>query len=352
MLTKMLKEADLSNFPNHIVIYGQNFAQETLTEEYSAYRREWVDRAKNYYAGDFPLHLDIEVTNNCNLRCTMCFVDFSLDKGKFIDINLFKKIIDEAAQYKLPSIKFNYRGEPLLHKQLVEMVKYAKGAGIIETQFNTNATLLNDANSEQLITAGLDKIIVSIDSIHPEKYNKIRVGANFEQVVKNIKRFAAIKRSLKKNTPVLRVQMVCMQENQDEIDDFIAFWRDTADQIGLNRYKKPRNQKESRGIVDYAQQAGPCPQIFQRLVIGCDGKVTMCCGDTSREVVLGDAYKTPVARIWQGETLNNIRRMHREYRFDEIAPCRLCSINWHSQGEEWNWLPGIKEYARLSKNVE
>ncbi|MFC1590161.1 radical SAM/SPASM domain-containing protein [Candidatus Omnitrophota bacterium] len=336
MPAELLKDADLSNFPNHITFYGNNFDRQTLDAEYKEYRKKWVEYPKDQYIGDFPLHLDIEVTNNCNLRCTMCFVDFTVDKGKFIDIGLFKRIVDEGSRHDLSSIKFNYRGEPMLHPQLIEMVRYAKKSGIIETQFNTNATLLDEERSEQLITAGLDKIIISIDGINPETYKKIR-GADYHRVVANIKRFIEIRRSLKKKKPVVRVQMVCMEENRHEIKDFVAFWRENADQVGLLRYRwKPDEPKgKDQALDDYRKFTKPCHQLFQRLVVGCDGKVSMCCGDNLRKVIIGDVNKTGIKKLWDSDILNKIRGLHREGRFDEVAPCKACLINRHNNGASW-----------------
>lgn len=343
MLSDILKEADLSNFPNHITFYGDNFEKDVLTEEYLDYRKKWVEYPKNFFVSDFPLHLDIEVTNSCNIRCKMCVMDFTVDTGEFIDVELFKKVVDEGSRHGLASVKYNYRGEPLMHKHLVEMVEYTKKRGIIEAQFNTNATLLTEEKSEELINAGLDKIIISIDSINPAVYNSIRIGADFHKVLSNIRRFIEIRDYLKKRKPIVRVQMVCMLENQDEVHDFVVFWRKIVDQVGLIRFKKQRAVQDDQRIVDYSRYSKPCQQLYQRLVNGCDGKVTMCCGDTLRKVVLGDAYKTPVAEIWKGDTLNKIRKLHRENRYNEIAPCKTCSVNWHNKGEEWSWLPDLNK---------
>jgi len=110
MITELLKDADMSNFPNHITFYGKNYRPGIADDKYKEYRRKWVEYSKECYVSGFPLHLDIEVTNRCNIRCTMCFVDFSVDKGEFIDVALFKKVIDEGAKHGLPSVKYNYRG--------------------------------------------------------------------------------------------------------------------------------------------------------------------------------------------------------------------------------------------------
>lgn len=76
-----------------------------VDETYVEYRRRWVEYPKNNYLGEFPLHIDLESTNACNLRCEYCSRNFMAEKLGYMEFDLFKKCIDEASQYNLPSIK-------------------------------------------------------------------------------------------------------------------------------------------------------------------------------------------------------------------------------------------------------
>ena len=123
-------------------------------EGYQAYRSEWDQRPVDRNPGSFPLHLDLDPTNACNLKCTMCPRTHYLNNGLtnwapggkigFMDFALFCRIIDQAADNGVYSIKLNYLGEPLLHPRVVDMVAYAKARGL-EVMMNTNATLLSAA---------------------------------------------------------------------------------------------------------------------------------------------------------------------------------------------------------------
>ena len=75
-----------------------------------------------------------------------CFREYLATPDRIIDINLAKKIIDQAAEIGVYSIKFNWRGEPLLNPKLPELIYYSKKKGIIETIINTNATNLTEKN--------------------------------------------------------------------------------------------------------------------------------------------------------------------------------------------------------------
>ena len=127
------------------------------------------------------------------MACPFCFREFTVTPDKIIDEKLCYDLIDQASAMRVPSMKFNWRGEPLLNSKLADYIKYAKKKGILETIINTNATNLNRKNSEKLIDAGLDMLIYSFDGGSKKTYEKMRPGRfkknNFEDVYNNIKNF-------------------------------------------------------------------------------------------------------------------------------------------------------------------
>jgi radical SAM protein with 4Fe4S-binding SPASM domain len=337
------KEADLSNYPNHVIIPGTTpvhaWTFDESLERYRNYRKEWVLRGKDHLSGNFPLHVDIETANFCNLRCTMCAIDFTLEKGKLISWDLVKQIIDEGASYGLPSLKFNFRGEPLLHPELPRYVRYAKEKGILETQFNTNAMLLHGKMAEGLLDSGLDRMIVSMDGVTAETYNKIRVHGNFDRVLKNVQEFIRMRNERGLRNPMVRIQMVCMYDNQQDILAFIQYWRGIVDHIGLIRYRNPEGEMQSGQRIDLAPtQTIPCRQLWQRLMVTSDGRVLMCCGDHDAREVLGRLQEQSLKEIWDGATLGYNRMLHLEGRSDEMEICRKCEVNKVAPKEEWVWL--------------
>jgi MoaA/NifB/PqqE/SkfB family radical SAM enzyme len=290
---------------------------------YAEYRRKWHENPKKGVVSEFPLHLDVESTNNCNLKCPMCSRNFMTEKIGYMSWELYKKIIDEGARYELPSIKLNYRGEPLLHPQLVQMVKYAKDCGILEVQFNTNGFLLDEKKASELLDAGLDRIIFSVDGATRETYNKIRVGSDFDTVVNNIKRLIKMRNDRNMKRPCVRVQMINMEETRNELDSFVEMWKPIANKIGITTKREP---DPTKGVVKYTK-AFPCPQIWQRMMICWDGEVRMCCGDWMGEVVIGDARKDDLYELWHGETYSRMREFHRKGEFNKIPVCARCEVN-------------------------
>ncbi|MBU2562624.1 MAG: radical SAM protein [Nanoarchaeota archaeon] len=292
------------------------------SKEYIKYRRKWEENPKKHIVGDFPIHLDIESTSVCNLKCPMCFQSFNPPDKGFIDYDLFKKCIDEGVSKGLCSVKLMYRGEPLLHPRIEEMVKYCKEKGIIEVMFNTNATLLSKEKSRALIEAGLDKLICSVDGYTKEVYEKIRRGGKFETVLENIKNLQRLKKELGSEKPKVRIQMVDMPETHEYIEGYIKFWKEIGDDIAIEDLSDWNIQKEDyTALKDFA-----CAQLWQRLIVLYNGDVLLCCADHFKEMVLGNAGKESISKIWKSPKLNQFRDLHINGESHKMKICRLCGL--------------------------
>ncbi len=302
-----------------------------LNLPYRLYRLKWNLAGNKKIKFGFPVHIDLEATSNCNLKCEMCPQSFAPDKFKrgYMEMKLFKKIIDEGSKNGLKSIKLNWRGEPLLHPKIPEMIKYAKDKGIIEVMFNTNGQLLNPELSEKIIDAGLDKIIFSMDGATKETYEKIRKGASYEKLIKNIKDFVEIRNKKKKRKPFVRIQMVKMDETKKEVDKFIKMWDPIVDHIAVNDYSN-RGEENERGVKTKWVSVGrrTCPQPFQRMMIAFDGSVMPCCFDWYGRLKMGDATKQSIKDIWTGEKLKKFKNMqlNNPDKMNDTPGCDECTL--------------------------
>ena len=231
---------------NKLAFSGQNYQQFSSTgqsrwlsfrdERYLEYRRLWAERAAIGEPGEFPLHLDIETTNHCNLKCTMCPRTRYLAAGDWswspqglgrMDFALYSRLIEQAAAGGAYSVKLNLLGEPLLHPDLLRQVALASGRGLY-VQLNTNAMLLTSEISRNLLEAGLDDIFFSLDSPYREKFENIRVGACFETVVNNIAEFVRLKNEVGRHHVQTRAAMVTDVSgptSEEEKDDFSRLMR-------------------------------------------------------------------------------------------------------------------------------
>lgn len=337
--SKSIKEEKLySGFSNYDEINIENRRKAAVEEierwgkdaqRFKDYRLEWVKAANEDYVPKYPLNVDIELSDACNLRCKMCVHGFGGVKNVgFMDEKLAIKLIDQCAEMGVPSIKFIWRGEPTLHPFLPKAVKYAKDKGILEVQINTNG-LPPERNKDALIECaknGIDRIIFSVDGFSKETYEAIRIGGNYERLLRNIHNLLEWRKKNKSIKPFVRLQMVRQKINMHEVDDFIKYWTPLVDDIRISDVTN-RGQGNQLSVGDQVSVGRKrCPQPFQRLVVGRDGRVSACCSDWFQEFVVGDAKKQPLSEMWNNEKMNYMREIQNTNQHDKIKMCRNCYV--------------------------
>ncbi|MBF0380230.1 MAG: SPASM domain-containing protein [Magnetococcales bacterium] len=257
--------------------------------------------------------------------CIHGMVEGGLQNTGFIEPYLAYRAIDECAELGVYSIKFNFRGEPLLHENIVDFVRYGKQKGILEVQFNTNGLPANHEKIEALVLSGLDRIIFSIDGANKESYEKIRIKGNYDKLLGNIAKFIELRKIHKQTRPFIRVQMVRSKDEELEAEQFVEYWsKKGVDDIVL--IDKQKRDSSGNPLKDGKPAIGRafCAQPWQRLNINRDGKVLMCCADWDRLSVVGDFNNQSIKEIWNSPKLIKYRQMIKEDRMDEITACKAC----------------------------
>jgi radical SAM protein with 4Fe4S-binding SPASM domain len=180
-----------------------------------------------------PTELQVEITGACNLRCHMCLVRYRPPINRVqgsLRFDDFTRLVD--ALPGLRRLTLQGLGEPLLHPDLVRMVAYAAGRGI-RVGFNSNATLLTERTAARLIEAGLGWLHVSVDGATAATYERIRDGASFGTLCRNVRRLVTTKDRLGADRPDLRVVFVAMRDNVAELPDVVRL----ADEWGIGQVR-------------------------------------------------------------------------------------------------------------------
>lgn len=295
-------------------------------EKYHQYRRDWAEYPRRREFPPFPLHVDIETTTRCNLRCPMCARTRLLKKGEFTD-NLdltwddYTRIMDQVGDMGSYALKLANLGEPLIHPDIIRQVKYAKDRGVIDLLMNSNGALLTPEMSGEIMEAGLDKMLVSFDSPYPEEYEKIRVGGRFSKTFENVKKFSELR---DKRFPhvFIRVSMVLFDwsdKTRQKIKDMAELFAPYVDAIGMTDYVDFLDDSEKPVYPDFF-----CGQLTQRLIFLIGGKMVMCCTDDKAECPVGDWRTDKVRDVWSGRKLGGIREMHQKGEYHKIDICRRC----------------------------
>lgn len=295
--------------------------------EYHEYRKKWDEVPRTHEVTKFPMHLDIEINSTCNLHCKSCgFHSFTsldryrIDGGEYMSLSTYKRIIDEGAEKGLKAIKLNYRGEPLLHPHLVEMVRYAKEKGILDVMFNTNGMLLDANTSRELLKAGLDQVLFSIDDHREKVYNELRPGADFKVVLQNLYAFK-IMRDMLKSKCIVRVSKVNHERYQDKNENYFELFKRIADEVGLQEWLD-----YTRELKDTRRSEYQCAYPWQRMVICASGEVQYCCGLYAPNKTIGNINLHDVEELWNSSRMKIIRKMHETKMTHQLASCIECPM--------------------------
>lgn len=308
------------------VVYREEWKKHR-SPAYFDYRRAWDEIPRQKVETDFPIHLDIETTNVCNLKCPMCPRTTMVERNEFSPLGLMSReeyagIIDQGMQHGLRSIKLNYLGEPLAHKDVVWQVEYAKKKGVLDVMMNSNATLLRPARGEELLKAGLDNLFVSFDAVSPDLFADRRVGTTIGRVIDNVYQFVKLRNAKYPHVQV-RISMVMYKEKKwlDQFEGLKIMWRDLVDAVGFGFYteRDPNSQGEFPAVPGFW-----CAQPFQRMFLKYNGNVTICCVDDKDEVVVGNWREQKLHAIWNGDAYKEIRRLHAGGDYYQMAMCRKC----------------------------
>ena len=305
----------------------------------------------------WPLQLQIEPTNRCNLQCPLCPGTDNLNRPKGnMDPGLFRKVIDEIGDKLFILYLWNW-GEPFLNPAIYEMIAYARGKGI-RVVTDTNGHLFGERETaDKLIQSGLDILSFSVDGITQKSYEAYRRGGDLETVLQGIRLIVARKRALKSQTPFLALRFMVMRHNEHEIPQLQAFSRALGvDALVIKKmnpvFRAPYGEKGSNGqeeaflpkdsryrrfSYDPASQAAlkvrrnPCRNLWSSATINWDGMVSPCCCDPDGKYSLGNSNETAFRSIWRGAAY---RRMRSNFRSDwqQIPICRECT-NAYQGGE-------------------
>ena len=327
-----------------------------LGEKFVQYRKTFDSVNKFEIETKFPLYLQIELHQICNLRCPMCSITVPEAREKYVtdkhlSWEMYEKIILEAEKYECPSLNPQGFNEPLLDQNLEDHIKFAKKHGFIDIFMNTNATLLSEERSKKILEAGLTRLRFSLDAATKETFEKIRIGADYESVMKNIERFVELRNKGGYKLPVIGVNFVKMKTNEHETDEFIEKWKDIVDFVVIQEFVPPELECDYSefypGDSTYQKDiknSFNCQQPWQRLFIHNTGDVSPCCTAFSAELSLGNISSETLHQLWNGNTMKNLRKIHKSGNYIENKWCEKC-VNGMCGKPNTNGLLEIKKIS-------
>ena len=311
-------------------------------------------------AEQFPLMIILAVAYPCNALCPHCpYTNSDIRKSyrdtPWIAPELFKKIADEAGKYGA-YIRITGGGEPFLHKDLVEMVEYAKSVGA-RIGIITNGSKCTPDKIDRLLACHTDAIEYSVDADDPQTYAIVRKGLDWETLLKNVHYTIEKRNALKSETKII-ASVVHQDIIADKIDRVINFWSGLVDTVIKRKfltwgYNTRLTAEKSGDPSAYLGEGVPCPFPFERLNIDTRGQVMVCGFDISGVTNFGNVNHQSIGEIWRGPQFEAWRQKHLEGRGGEIDMCSQCP-DWKYRSWTHNYwkvlgTAGEVRKARLSK---
>jgi MoaA/NifB/PqqE/SkfB family radical SAM enzyme len=306
----------LDNEINHNLIIDN---KKIKNKKYIEYRNEWENVVKKHKVNDFPINLDLETITACNLKCPFCSQKDNKTIIKLDDYYI-DKIIEEIKD-NIYACKLQYRNEPLCDSRVFDIIKRLKKVNVLEVMFNTNGILLNKINVDKLIDSGIDKIIISVDTLDSKMYKKMRKGGDLYILLKNLEYL------FKKNNNqiTIRIQAVIKDQSIFSISEYKEYFQNKVDQIAFNRYLNFDDHTELKEEFEFC-----CGQLWQRLFILADGDIIPCCramkGFDEKLKILGNIKSNSIQEIWKSSKLKVLRELHKNNESHKIYMCRICQI--------------------------
>jgi hypothetical protein len=329
------------------------------SDEYQDYRNEWDRREKDLDPGLAPVHLDLEVSAICDLRCgatladpkgfcnihthehirTQGFKDKTYKPG-LMDPKLYYQLMLDAYDLGVQSIKLNFRGEPTLHPEIISFIAEADGL-FLDIMMNTNGNggARKDPNIfTRIVEAGITNLMFSVDACSGKSYKKQRVGGDWQLLLNSVKTAIEARKKSDSNSDCrIRASVVRTSLNKDDVDSgrMQEFWVDQmgVDWLSISECYYPAGINHpwaaSEWIPMYEDEFA-CADPFRRMIITWDGKHTFpCCQSFSGEVDGGNVLALDdldILTAWHSKEFNHLRKLHISRKWSESMMCQTCPL--------------------------
>lgn len=298
-----------------------------------------------------PYSVLLSPMDYCNIKCIFCpfhgEVRGDNRSPEIMSFELFKMIIDQLSEFpqKVKTLIFCGRGEPTLHKDLPDMIAYAKEKNVAEAiRLTTNGFNLSPELNLRLIEAGLDYIRISVPAMDAETCFEL-TGAelDLDKYIGNIKHLYDHKHAnmtvFCKTTNVALGAKNGAAMNQELAKKFYTAFDDCCDYCFVENivpqvpHKMTEEEKakmwigntETKNVYVVENEGCPvCERLFYHFTINSSGNVFPCDLNENENLRLGNVKEKSLTQIWNGETLHKIRLAF--LNGDIPKACEDCSV--------------------------
>ena len=236
---------------------------------------------------------------------------------------VWQRVLNEVRE-TAHTIQFYFQGEPLLNKDLPQMICEAHEAGLY-TIVSTNAQALTPDLAEALVRAGLNRIIVSMDGLTDESYNAYRIGGSLEKCKQALHWLHQSKIKNQKSKITIELQCLRLKSNEHDWAEFKRIYKQLgADKLTFKTAQlydyanghplMPSDPRYSRyvqgadGLYHRRKLHRGCLRVWSGVVITTTGEVLPCCYDKTHAHAYGNIMNAPLKELFTNERATAFRR--------------------------------------------
>lgn len=285
-----------------------------------------------------PFLVQIFPVYACNFKCNYCIHSIEKIKRNYIsdevcmEFETFKKVVDDLKSFpqKIKMLRFAGTGEPLMHKDIAKMIRYAAESNIAESiDIVTNGSLLSKELSDELIESGLTRLRISIQGIDSLGYkNTSGVNIDFKEFVHNIRYFYENRKDTK-----IYIKIIDSALNGKDEECFFDIFGDICDEIAIEHLLPAVSQIDYSSISkndstmgqngNEIQNVEVCPQPFYLMQVNPEGNIVPCCS-METACILGNVKTENLYDIWNGEKFNLFRKNQLMKKKNLYNVCKKC----------------------------
>lgn len=283
-----------------------------------------------------PAAFSIESSALCNLKCPECITGSGqlLRTKGLMEFGLFRSVIEQTRKKSL-WIQLHFQGEPFLNPLLVDMIAFAT-QNKMHSSISTNGHFLTEKIAENIVDAGLSRIIISIDGISQDVYETYRTNGNLLQVTEGIRTLVRTRKQKKVNHPLIVIQFLVFSHNQHQMKQA----RKLAKHLGADLFSVkipqilhpskpgkvlPAKGKWSRYSKNKQRRSQKlCHRMWAHPVITWDGFLLPCCFDKNATYSIGNLKQSSFCKIWKEEKAVQLRISTLGNR-SSLDICRNCT---------------------------
>ncbi|MDR2456645.1 MAG: radical SAM protein [Deltaproteobacteria bacterium] len=284
--------------------------------------------------GAFPLFLNVEPTNVCQLDCLFCSRQLSQRPFGSLGLDLAEAMAEEAASYPGTAVRFTGWGEPLLHPKIADLAAVFKKRGV-RLKIYTNGLALTPKLMDRLIELEVDDLQFSLQGLNEAQYLKNRVGSDWGRLKANAA--MAFERRGKAKKPFLSVltSALAAELAEAKAEDFTSEWLGVADKVAvdltnLNFVSELDRVRPLLGEQSKSLRRGRCVDVFLALEVKYDGSIQFCGQDSKglSEHTIGKLGEMTLAEAWAGPEMERKRdQVGRNLGHDQSPVCKNCYHN-------------------------